>query len=81
MQEVVEEVIEFNSEVISYEDDVVAQLYFVESDTLRYLLSNLILAIADFPEGLLDLRLERLGEVEILKRVERDHRMQEMCRL
>jgi hypothetical protein len=81
LQEVVEEVIEFNSEVISYEDDVVAQLYFVESDTLRYLLSNLILAIADFPEGLLDLRLERLGEVEILKRVERDHRMQEMCRL
>ena len=81
MQEVVEEVIEFNSEVISYEDDVVAQLHFVESDTLRYLLSHLVLAIADFPQSLLDLRLERLGEVEILQRVERDHRMQEMCRL
>jgi hypothetical protein len=60
LQEVVEEVIEFNSEVISYEDDVVAQLYFVESDALRYLLSDLIFAIADFPQGLLDLRLERL---------------------
>ena len=60
MQQVVEEVIEFNSEVISYEDDVVAQLYFVESDALRYLLSDLIFVIADFPQGLLDLRLERL---------------------
>ena len=67
MQEVVEEIIEFNSEVISYEDDVVAQLYFVESDTLRYLLSDLILAIADLPQGLLDFRLERLREVEVLK--------------
>ena len=67
MQEVVEEIIEFNSEVISYEDDVVAQLYFVESNTLRYLLSDLILAIAYFPQGLLDFRLERLGEVEVLK--------------
>jgi hypothetical protein len=67
LQKVVEEVIEFNSQVISYEDDVVAQLYFVESDTLRNLLSDLILAIAYLPQGLLDLRLERLGEVEILK--------------
>ena len=67
MQKVVEEVIKFNSEVVSYEDDVVAQLYFVESDTLRNLLSDLILAIADLSQGLLDLRLERLGEVEVLK--------------
>jgi hypothetical protein len=67
LQKVVEEVIEFNSQVISYEDDVVAQLYFVESDTLRNLLSDLILAIAYLPQGLLDLRLERLGEVEVFK--------------
>lgn len=46
---------------------MVAQLYFVESDALRYLLSDLILAIADLSQGLLDLRLERLGEVEVLK--------------
>ena len=60
---------------------MVAQLYFVESDTLRYLLSNLILAIAYFPQGLLDLRLERLREVEVLKRVKWDYWVQEMCRL
>ena len=45
LQEVVEKVIEFNSEVIPNEDDMVAQLNLVYSDVLWNLLSNLMLSV------------------------------------
>jgi hypothetical protein len=49
LKKVVEKVIEFKAKVVPNEDNVVAQLYLVLSDTMRNLITNLELSVAYFP--------------------------------
>lgn len=60
LQQVVEEVVELETQVVADEYYVVSQLNLVLRDALGYLLPDQILASADLAQGLLDLGLQGL---------------------
>lgn len=73
MKQVVEEVLKLFTKIVSDEDDVVPQINFVLAKTFANGSLERWLFGFDFFQTCLNLLLERLLKVKLVKRVERHH--------